>query len=256
MFIPVYLHNLKYDSALFIRELFKNEDDDVSVIASSSENYIAIEKKINLNYNFKFKKKLLYTDTDSLFYHIKHLNIYYQLSRDVNKANQKIWDTTKYSDKNLELYKFNGRFNLYVPGAWKHELANKQCISFCGLAAKSYCYLTNDKKLTQKAKGVTKAASEKLKFNDYFVCIENPDIPIIRKQYVIKANMFSIYTQIINKKSFSGLDTKRHILDNFIDTLPHGHYKINNEKINDKDKNKRCYSSNSEVSDEEYICRN
>lgn len=49
---------------------------------------------------------------------------------------------------------------------------------------------------------------------------------------MIKTHLFDTYTEIIHKKSLNGMDTKRYILPNYIDTLPHGHDKIKTIKSN------------------------
>lgn len=45
-------------------------------------------------------------------------------------------------------------------------------MAFCGLAAKSYCYVTDDKKFVQRSKGVTKAAAKTFTLDDYIQCAQ------------------------------------------------------------------------------------
>lgn len=47
----MFFHNLKYDSSLFIRELTKYEGG-ISVIAATTENYIAITKTVRIQTNY------------------------------------------------------------------------------------------------------------------------------------------------------------------------------------------------------------
>ena len=47
-----------------------------------------------------------------------------------------------------------------------------------------------------------------------------------RKMVVIRSYNHQLYTEEINKVTFSGDDDKKHVLENRIDTLALGHYKL------------------------------
>jgi len=49
----------------------------------------------------------------------------------------------------------------------------------------------------------------------------------------IRSHHHKLYTIEQNKKSLSSFDDKRYILNNGVDTLAHGHYKINETENSD-----------------------
>ena len=52
-FLPIYFHNLNYDSHFIVRELGCNEND-IHIIPNSSEKYISFSKSIQDKFNIKF----------------------------------------------------------------------------------------------------------------------------------------------------------------------------------------------------------
>ena len=60
---------------------------------------------------------------------------------------------------------------------------------------------------------------------DYKKCLTDQK-PQLRKMNVIRSYKHDIFTEEVNKVALSANDDKRHILENGIDTLALGHYKI------------------------------
>ncbi|XP_054008915.1 uncharacterized protein LOC128892496 [Hylaeus anthracinus] len=92
------------------------------------------------------KCKVMYTDTDSLIYHIECENIYDTIKRDINR-----FDTSDYPVGNVYDIPL---VNKEVPGLMKDENNGAIMTEFVGLRAKMYALRVDGKKDTKKAKGV------------------------------------------------------------------------------------------------------
>jgi hypothetical protein len=105
-----------------------------------------------INSNYGADAQLLFTDTDSLCYHIKTNDIY----NDMRKF-KKLYDTSNYPMDHGSSY---SNVNKRVLGKMKDEMAGKRIEEFVGLSAKLYAYRVGgcDEK---KAKGVTKYVVKK-----------------------------------------------------------------------------------------------
>ncbi|KAF4526571.1 hypothetical protein B566_EDAN009587 [Ephemera danica] len=159
---------------------------------------------------------LLYMDTDSFIYEIRTEDFY----KDMEVFSQRM-DTSDYP-KDHHLY---NEVNKKVLGMFKDE-ANAQIIThFIGLRAKMYC-IEYGGKTTKKAKGVKSSALRKqITFEDYYNCLF-----FNKEKYTIYRSIRSFKHQLKtiqqNKLSISGHDDKRHICENKVNTLAHGHYRI------------------------------
>jgi len=89
--------------------------------------------------------KIMYTDTDSLIYHIECDDVYDIMKRDISK-----FDTSDYSDNVYSMSLANKK----VPGLMKHENNDVIMTEFVGLRAKMYALRVDGKKDTKKVKGV------------------------------------------------------------------------------------------------------
>ena len=99
--------------------------------------------------NFKNNYDLIYSDTDSLVYYIRHKNFYKWLFE-----NSEEFDLSNLTGK------FKKEENNGVLGKMKNETGNKVITEFLALSPKSYAYKYCGKE-TKKAKGVALAVSEK-----------------------------------------------------------------------------------------------
>ena len=182
-----------------------------------------ISKTLMYNYHYnhikkdyKEKAKLLFTDTDSLCYLIHTNDFYNDMKKNLN-----LYDTSNY-DTNHELY---SNKNKKVIGLMKDEANGIPIQEFVGLRAKLYSYKLLDNEF-KKAKGVSKTAINKsITIEDYKKALfEKKDI--YKSMYTIQSKNHELYTNKINKVSLNGNDDKRHVLEDNINTLAIGHYKI------------------------------
>ncbi|XP_020297964.1 uncharacterized protein LOC109862346 [Pseudomyrmex gracilis] len=98
--------------------------------------------------------KILYTDTDSLIYHIKCEDGYEDVKRDIAR-----FDTSDYPADNL----YNmPRANKKVPGLMKDENNGAVMTEFVGLRAKMYATQVGDSKCTKKLHEVFTMSERKL----------------------------------------------------------------------------------------------
>lgn len=159
--------------------------------------------------------KLLYTDTDSLIYEIKHPNVY-----DIIKENIDRFDTSNYSPDNpygLPLV------NKKIPILMKDERAGKIITKMCGLRSKMYSLQVEHEDFVSKAKGVKKnVIKQTINSSHYDDCLMNNNL-IYREQCMIRSRFHRLYTEKCNKLALSPLDDKRCLIKNSTDTLPWGH---------------------------------
>jgi hypothetical protein len=61
--------------------------------------------------------------------------------------------------------------------------------------------------------------------DEYKSCLIN-NKNVFRNMQLFKSNLHNIYSQVLNKVALSSFDNKRFILDDKVNTLAWGHYKI------------------------------
>jgi hypothetical protein len=168
---------------------------------------------------------LLFTDTDSLCYHIRHTNPY-----EIIKANKDLYDLSNYS-KEHELY---DKSNNKVIRKMKNESPKYQIIEFVGLRSKCYSYRKDNNDNENKCKGVKKNVSTNNDVSDVYrsLILDNYKETLMnRTSKIIKQNTFAskkhnVSTIETYKTALSCNDDKVYILNDNINTLSHGHYKI------------------------------
>ncbi|MFN9111290.1 MAG: hypothetical protein ACK5XN_14605, partial [Bacteroidota bacterium] len=136
----------------------------------------------NFHYNvmkkeFKDDIKLLFTDTDSLCYHIKTENFFDFMKKNLDEFDTSEFPSTHecYSTKNKKvIYKFkceaNGKINDDPELEKERNLSlPNQVVEFCGHRSKMYCILKDHeyKKNKAVAKGIKKTQIKKLKMEQY-----------------------------------------------------------------------------------------
>lgn len=164
-----------------------------------------------------------YTDTDSYIYRIRlpyNQNIY----RELILKNLNWFDTNDYpKDNQFGIPQVNKK----VPGLMKDECNGQIMTEFVGLRSKMYSVKIAGQDAIRKAKGVKRnVVDRKLKFKDYFNCLLKEDI-LVGHQKNIRSKLHEINTIDQKKIMLSPFDDKRFIKPNNIDTLPWGHYSIN-----------------------------
>ncbi|XP_066585614.1 uncharacterized protein [Prorops nasuta] len=143
--------------------------------------------------------KILYMDTDSLINEIKHFDIYETIKRDCRT----MLDTSDYSTNNI--YKIP-LVNKKVSGLMKDENNGYIMKEFIGLRSKI-----------------------NITIQDYFDCLFNQDIKV-SLQGRINSKLHKVYSILEEKIALNPYDDKRFIMDDFINTLPWGHFKTNEKK--------------------------
>ena len=167
---------------------------------------------------YRDKCTVMYTDTDSLIYHIECDDVYENMKRDVSR-----FDTSDYAVNNVYDIPL---VNKKVPGLMKDENNGAIMYEFVGLRAKMYALRVDSKKDTKKVKGVkSNVVARTITFDDYTRCL-NEKIEMTRSQSCIRSKLHKVYTIREKKIALSPYDDKRYIVPETTDTLPWGHYKI------------------------------
>ena len=166
------------------------------------------------------KMKLILTDTDSFIFGIETEDFYEDM-----KDMREQFDTSAYPKE----HGLHSNKNKKVLGKFKDELCDNSFVSMSeviALRSKVYAYKTSENKEKKTLKGVNKIVKEKeIKFDDYSRCLTQGEI-ISKNQTSIRSFQCKNYTIEQTKKCLSPYDDKRYILDNGIDSLAYGHYKI------------------------------
>ena len=175
----------------------------------------------DFHYNFMMKQfdrkdiDLLFTDTDSLCYHIKNKDPY-----EVIKNNKHLFDL---SDDKGDMF---DPTNKKVIGKFKNESPVKQITEFVGLRSKVYAYKTDDVKEHKKCKGVKKSVCKKeLTVEMYKDTLFNRLSKEI-KQNTFRSHKHVLYTEEITKIALSSFDDKCYVKNNNIDTYTFNHFEI------------------------------
>ena len=209
----------------------------------------------DFHYNYIRKKytdcQLLFTDTDSLFYHIKaEGDVYEDFWED-----RSLFDNSDYP-KSSEF--FFGE-NKKVIGKFKDEAAGKPILEFVGLKSKMYSYIKEDYEKVQlqitkkddRFKFQMVEAKDNEKFIKKYVDINNKTAKGVKKNVIkkeikhtnyknvlfhnekmhhqmcsIRSEFHQISSYHLNKVSLSPFDDKRYILSDGITSYAYGNKKI------------------------------
>lgn len=183
-----------------------------------------ISKLIMFNFHYTWavakygtSVKLCTTDTDSLFYWIRTSNVYEDMKEDIE-----LFDMSDYP-KDHSCFTEKNKKKL---GTFKDETNSRPAREFIGLRAKCYSVLGWDNDEKKIAKGVPRVAIEKrLKHDMYKECLFEQSEQLT-SALSIQSERHQIYTRKISKLSLSPYDDKRYIMDDGINTLAYGHFKI------------------------------
>ena len=175
----------------------------------------------DFHYNYILPKypdaKLLFTDTDSLTYHIKTEDIYADFF-----ADREQFDNSDYPSDS----KFYFAENKKVIGKFKDETAGVPIREFIGLKSKMYSISLDNDKDSKKAKGVKKNVVKKgISHRDYLHVLNQSKV-MHHKMKTIRSDCHQISSYEINKISLSPFDDKRYILSGGISSYAYGHLNI------------------------------
>ncbi|XP_025073270.1 uncharacterized protein LOC105423815 [Pogonomyrmex barbatus] len=144
---------------------------------------------------YREKCKVMYTDTDSLVYHIECNDVYEMIKRDITR-----FDTSNYPPDNAYGMPL---VNKKVPGLMKDENNDAIITEFVGLRAKIYAVRMDGRKDIKKAKGVkNNVVTRTITFDDYTRCL-NEEIEMTRRQSCKIQATPSIYGVRVENRSES-----------------------------------------------------
>ncbi|XP_026825988.1 uncharacterized protein LOC113562074 [Ooceraea biroi] len=167
---------------------------------------------------YRDKCKIMYTDTDSLMYHIECDDVYAQMKHDIARFDMNDYEV----DNAYRMPLANNK----VPGLMKDENNGAIMTEFVGLRAKMYAVKVVGKKDTKKAKGVkSNVVLKVITFEDYTRCLKDYT-EVTRRQSCIRSKLHEVYTVSESKIALSPYDDKRYVIDGSTHTLPWGHYQI------------------------------
>ena len=168
------------------------------------------------HYDFVLKTfndvKLLFTNTDSLFYKIRGGNVYEQCFKDKH-----LFDFSGYP-KDFVYY---CDLNKKVLGKMKDEFNGVKIVEFVGLKSKMYSLIAENDLEVNKAKGV----NLKLRHNEYVDVLFGKKI-VRHKMKRTQSRLHSVGTYDLNKISLSCFNDIRYVLGDGINTLAYGHKDI------------------------------
>lgn len=175
------------------------------------------------HYNIMVKKygnrlKLLFTDTDSLFYEIE--------TDDLNRELIDLKDQMDFSNFPIDHPLFSKQ-NAKVVGKFKIENGHHIITEFVGLKPKMYSYLTlkEDKLITKKTlKGVNPSAKNEITHQQYKQCLNDDTFKLYSRMNSLRSFKHTIHSIEINKLSLSSWDDKKWYIDPAT-ALSYGHYK-------------------------------
>ena len=175
----------------------------------------------DFHYNHMMEKygperaKLLFTDTDSLTYHITAEDLYQDMKED-----QHLYDTSNYSKDHFLFSEVNKK----VIGKFKDETGGLPIVEWIGLRAKMYSMMTDDGKEKKTGKGIKKSVlKKKIRHQDFKDCLmEKREFQHSMMNF--RSKQHQLFTVKQTKKSLSPFDDKRYILEDGYTTRAHGHY--------------------------------
>lgn len=175
---------------------------------------------MNFHYDFVYNKygqkaKLLFTDTDSLVYHVETDDLYKDMY-----DNKELFDFSDYAVNN----QFHDTTNKKVIGKFKDESLGVPILEFVGLRAKCYSVMHDDDHQKNTAKGVTQCVRDQyLHHNEYYNTLFNQQV-LVQKQRGFRSEKHEVYTIESNKTALSPFDNKRFILPDGVTTRAYGHF--------------------------------
>jgi hypothetical protein len=174
---------------------------------------------------YEDKATLLFTDTDSLCYHIKTEELYKD-----NYDNKERFDMGDYDF--TDEYRKCDKTNAKVVGKMKDETKGTPIVEFVGLRSKCYSILLDNDVEKKTLKGIKKSLLKHnvIKHNDYKRCIAQNAIKTDQRQIATFHNLRTFDHHIYNykyvKTSLSCYNDKQYILDDGISSLSYGHKDI------------------------------
>jgi hypothetical protein len=182
--------------------------------------------------------RLLFTDTDSLCYHVRTADVYIDMHNNADR-----FDTSSYPPQHF-LYDPE---NAKVAGKFKDETHGQPIVEYVGLKPKMYAYRTMlthaalraplaspgdmtpsqmQTVVTKRAKGVPRAALRStVSLEDYGAVLQGAGRVNVRA-HSIRSWQHTLHTIRTDKVALSAFDSKRYVVDDGVGTLAYGHHRI------------------------------
>ena len=162
------------------------------------------------------KAELLFTDTDSLTYHLFTADIYDDMAADLSHV-----DTSEYPPSHKCFSDANKKVVLKI---MKDEY-KVPIRAFAGLRAKMYCFLTAKSDTEPTAKGIVRSEIARLSWDHYMRALHGSADE--KRQSVtystIRSSGHQVSTLQMTKTGLCAYDDKRYVLRDNVHTLAHGH---------------------------------
>ena len=163
------------------------------------------------------RAKLLFTDTDSLCYHIETEDVYADI-----RLRPDLYDFSNFPKDHPNYSKTNEK----VLGKMKDETGGVPSKEFVGLRSKMYSLLLSDGTDKTTAKGVkTSYVKKHMKHDLYKKCLFTKQ-PTTASFTIFQSHNHQIQTVDVTKVALSPYDDKRFLLENTYQTLAYGHRRI------------------------------
>jgi hypothetical protein len=146
------------------------------------------------------------------------------LYKDMKEDLDEYYDTSDYKPDHPNFSERNKK----TVGKWKDEMNGMPIQEIVALKAKMYSVLTPTAENSEKkvAKGISRVfLNRHLTHEDYQICLDEGRSKQT-KASTIRSVDHKLYTMIVSKKGLDCNDSKRVVLRNNHDTLPFGHYKL------------------------------
>lgn len=183
---------------------------ELSKLAMYNFHYDIMKCKYNENI------QLLFTDTDSLMYHIKTEDVYADMLSIIDN-----FDTSSYP-KNHILYSEKHK---KVIGKMHDESDGSIISEFVGVCPKTYSWV-GESMGKNALKGVPKFIQKRDFKHSTYISVLEDQTKLFSKFLNIRSKDHNIGTFEMTKLSLHAFDSKRYIVENGIDTLSYGHFKI------------------------------
>eukprot|EP00102_Acyrthosiphon_pisum_P011137 XP_008179749.2 PREDICTED: uncharacterized protein LOC100570950 [Acyrthosiphon pisum] len=172
--------------------------------------------------------KLMYTDTDSLVYHVQTEDFYVDLA-----ANHSLLDRMDTANLPIDHPCYVAE-RKKTPGFFSDDVDGDIITEFCALRAKSYAY---NKYAVEgrvgggeniKAKGIrAHVVKNHMTLEDHRKCLFGEvGLELNRDNVSIRSFNHQLMTIKTRKLTYNSYDDKRVVLEDKINTLAHGHYSI------------------------------
>ena len=161
--------------------------------------------------------KVLGTDTDSLFLEITTEDFYEDIKNDLHER----FDTSNFEEDNEFGIPLINEKEL---GKFKSETGSDIITEFVGIRSKMYCMKTQSNSTIAKQKGVptNKQVRDINEYKDVLFNDKQTEVNFNR----IGSKKMDIYTINQDKKALKNFDDKSYIMNDGINTMAYGHYKL------------------------------